>query len=304
MDEWRRARATRRRPYARWGRGCAAFALATLASMRARAGDPFEIQVYDGTADAPGVFGLELHLNDWATGNRTSAPPEAALHGQFHATLEPSFGILPFWEVGAYLQSAVRTDDGAADWAGAKLRSKFVTPPGWNAHFRLGLNLELSYLPPAYDHDRWGSEIRPIIAWQDADWLFVINPIVDQALAGSDASLGPSLQPCAKVAWTLRGGGGGDGSGAGGAVAVGIEYYGTLGQVGGLLPLDKEEHQIFEVIDLLSVRNFELNFGVGEGLTPSSAGIVAKAIVGYEFERLDPGLPRRAPREKMLGEVP
>src|SRR5579862_7478595 len=105
----------------------AAFAAAAMAPSAADAGDPFEIQVYDGTADPPGVPGLELHLNDWATGNRTANPPEAALHGQFHATLEPSLGIFPFWEVGAYLQFAVRADDGVADWAGAKIRSKFVT---------------------------------------------------------------------------------------------------------------------------------------------------------------------------------
>src|SRR5579862_9295369 len=30
-----------------------------VAPRPARAGDPFEIQVYDGTANTPGVFGLE-----------------------------------------------------------------------------------------------------------------------------------------------------------------------------------------------------------------------------------------------------
>jgi hypothetical protein len=180
----------------------AALAALSLAASGARAGDPFEIQVYDGTANAPGVPGLELHLNDWATGNREATPPEAPLHGQFHATLEPSLGITPFWELGAYLQGAVRTDDGMVDWAGVKLRSKFVTPPSWSPHWRLGMNFELSYLPPTYDHDRWGSEIRPIVAWHDADWLFVFNPILDQAFAGSDASQGPSFQPA--VRWRVR----------------------------------------------------------------------------------------------------
>jgi hypothetical protein len=244
-----------------------------LVSSYARAGDPFEIQVYDGTADAVGSFGLEVHINDWATGNRTTTLPEAPLHRQFHATLEPSFGILPFWEVGAYLQSAARTNDGIVDWAGAKLRSKFVTPPGWNARWRLGLNLELSYLPPTYDHDRWGSELRPIVAWHNTDWLFVFNPILDQALAGSDASRGPSLQPAVKVARSL------------GPVALGVEYYATLGPLTAIAPWSEQEQQIFEVLDLLSVDHFELNLGVGEGLTQSSAGIVVKAIVGYEWER-------------------
>jgi len=243
-----------------------------LAGRIARAGDPFEIQVYDGTANAPGVPGLELHLNDWATGNRGATPPEAPLNGQFHATLEPSLGVTPFWELGAYLQGAVRTDDGVVDWAGAKLRSKFVTPPSWNAHWRLGMNFEVSYIPSTYDHDRWGSEIRPIVAWHDDAWLFVFNPILDQSLAGSDASQGPSFQPAVKVARTV------------GPVALGFEYYATLGPLTAILPWRDEEQQVFEVIDLLSVEKLEVNFGIGEGLTAASAGLVVKAIVGYSFE--------------------
>jgi hypothetical protein len=251
--------------------GTALGAAAGLAARPASAGDPFEIQVYDGTSNPPGVPGIELHLNDWATGNQSATPPEAPLHGQFHATLEPSLGITPFWELGGYLQGAVRADDGVVDWAGVKLRSKFVTPPTWHPHWRLGLNLEVSYLPQVYDHDRWGSEVRPIVAWHDDDWLFVFNPILDQALAGSDASQGPSFQPALKVARTV------------GPIALGFEYYATLGPLTAVAPWKDEQQQVFEVVDLLSVPGFELNAGVGEGLTESSAGVVFKLILGYEF---------------------
>ena len=244
---------------------------ATFLATEARAGDPFEIQVYDGTANPPGVPGIELHLNHWATGNTTATPPEAPLHGQFHATLEPSLGILPWWELGAYLQSAVRTDAGVVDWAGVKLRSKFVTPPTWDPHWRLGVNFEVSYLPATYDHDQWGSEVRPIVTWHDDDWLFVLNPILDQPFAGSDASQGPSFQPALKAARTV------------GPVALGIEYYATLGPLTNVAPWSDEQQQIFECVDLLSVADFELNAGVGEGLTSSSEGVVFKMILGYEF---------------------
>jgi hypothetical protein len=251
---------------------CVLLAGILLVASPVLAGDPFEIQVYDGTANDPLVPGLEIHLNDWATGNRESASPEAPLHGQFHATLEPSLGVTPFWELGAYVQGAVRTQDGVVDWAGAKLRSKFVTPPSWDAHWRLGLNVELSYLPAVYDHDRFGSELRPIAAWHDKDWLFALNPIFDQALVGSDASRGPSLQPAAKAARAM------------GPVALGLEYYATLGPLSAILPWRSQQQQLFEVIDVLSLDHVELNLGVGEGLTESSAGLVFKGIVGWEFD--------------------
>lgn len=243
-----------------------------LVASPAFAGDPFEIQVYDGTANAPGVPGLELHVNDWATGNRDATPPEAPLHGQFHTTLEPSLGLTSFWELGAYLQGAVRTDAGVVEWAGVKLRSKFVTPPTFDAHWRLGVNLEVSYLPATYDHDRWGSEVRPIVAWYDPDWLFAFNPIVDQPLAGSDVSEGPSFQPALKAARTV------------GPVALGIEYYATLGPFSGFLPWSQQQQQIFECVDVLSLDRIELNACVGEGLTQESEGVVLKTILGYSFE--------------------
>ncbi len=243
-----------------------------LVASPAFAGDPFEIQVYDGTANAPGVPGLELHVSDWATGNRDATPPEAPLHGQFHTTLEPSLGLTSFWELGAYLQGAVRTDAGVVEWAGVKLRSKFVTPPTFDAHWRLGVNLEVSYLPATYDHDRWGSEVRPIVAWFDPDWLFAFNPIVDQPLAGSDVSEGPSFQPALKAARTV------------GPVALGIEYYATLGPFSGFLPWSQQQQQVFECVDVLSLDRIELNACVGEGLTQESEGVVLKTILGYSFE--------------------
>ncbi len=264
---------TPHRPGFRFAAALVAAGIASCAApTNSRAGDPFEIQVYDGTANPPGIFGLEVHLNDWATGNRTSDPPELPLHGQFHTTFEPSFGVTPFWELGAYLQFAVRTDDGVVDWAGVKLRSKFVTPEGWDPHWRLGVNLEVAYLPPVFDSSGWGCDMLPIAVWNVRAWLFVVNPILDWALASPGAAQGPSFQPCAKVARTV------------GPVALGIEYYATFGPGLAFVPWSQESQQVFEVIDFLSVDRLELNFGVGEGLTQASQGVVFKAIVGYEFE--------------------
>jgi hypothetical protein len=251
---------------------CLLVSLLALARPRpARAGDPFEIQVYDGTANAPGVPGLELHLNDWASGRRAAVPPELPLHGQAHATLEPSLGVVPGWEVGAYLQGALE-DDGTVRWAGAKLRSKFVTTEGFSRTLRLGLNLEVSALPEAFDRDRWGVEIRPIVAWASGPWLVAFNPILDQSLAGPGRSDGPSFEPALKATRAI------------GPVALGLEYYATIGPVAGPPPLREQDHTIFEVVDVLSLQHIELNAGVGEGLTPASAGVVLKAIVGYTFD--------------------
>src|SRR3954471_5645277 len=158
-----------------------AAAVAGLLLMCARpagAVDPFEIQVYDGTADGPGVPGLELHVNGVPSGQTTAVPPELPAQHQAHFTLEPSLGLTPFWEIGGYIQTALVPDRGF-DLAGFKLRSKLVTPPGWRPRLRLGVNVEASWVRAAYEPERWGGEIRPIAAWEDARWLLAVNPILE-----------------------------------------------------------------------------------------------------------------------------
>jgi hypothetical protein len=272
---------------------------ALFASSSALATDPFEIQVYDGTADAPGVAGLELHVNRVMDGVKTFDGPQIAPDHQSHFTLEPSLGLLPFWEIGGYFETALLAD-GTFAYAGVKLRSKFVTPPDFDPHVRLGLNLEVSLLPATFDRDRWGNELRPIAAWEDEHWMFVINPIVDTPLAGAGFHDGPTFQPAAMAVRKIAG-----------KVSVGVEYYANLGPFSGFLPWRKEEQYIYEVANLLSVKRLELNVGIGEGLTAASNDLVVKAIVGFTFEDLgakkgSAGLadPRSAPLTRYQARLP
>jgi len=149
----------------------------------ARAFDPFEIQVYDGSIDERHQAGLEVHLN---------RPRD----GPLHVTLEPSYGLTPFWELGGYFQTA----DGK--YEGVKLRTKLAVPLG---SFRAGVNFELSRIPA----EGWGGEIRPILAFEDDRFLLAMNPIV---------SFPAAFEPAAMAKLKL------------GAVGLGLEYYATLSQ--------------------------------------------------------------------------
>jgi len=72
------------------------------------------------------------------------------------------------------------------------------------------------------------------------------------------------------------------------AVSVGVEYYANLGPFSGLLPWREQEQYVYEVFNLLAVKHFELNVGVGEGLTDGSNRLVLKTILGYVWEREAP----------------
>jgi hypothetical protein len=260
----------RRRRVARWALLGPAVAILARSSV-AGAVDPFEIQVYDATVLAPRTAGVELHSNVVVSGRRASVPPELPAHHQSHFTLEAAMGLPPWWEIGAYLQTAL-LPDGSFEYAGNKLRTKFVVPARPDSAFRWGVNLELSRLPEHYDRDGWGAEIRPIATWSSAGGaVYVsINPIVDFGLAGMGRGQPPSFEPAATVCYVIDG-----------LMSFGLEYYADVGPVGRWAPAGEQEHYLFQVINVLRWKRIEINAGVGEGLTEGSNDFVAKTILGF-----------------------
>jgi len=65
-------------------------------------------------------------------------------------------------------------------------------------------------------------------------------------------------------------------------VFVGLEYYADFGKIGNFLSLPDQQHTLFAVTDF-KLGVFDVNFGVGYGLTPASDRWVIKSIVGYAF---------------------
>src|SRR5207253_403283 len=78
-------------------------AAALLAPRALWAIDAFEIQVYDDRMNKPGQLSAELHANVTAQGRRDPAfPGEIPPHRMARLTLEPAYGMTPYWELGAY----------------------------------------------------------------------------------------------------------------------------------------------------------------------------------------------------------
>jgi hypothetical protein len=145
-----------------------------------------------------------------------------------------------------------------------------VTPPGWSARVRLGVNVEVSALPARFEAGRWGLEVRPIAAWSGARLRLAVNPIVGVSFTGG----APTFEPAAQVLYEFPG-----------AASFGLESYAGLGPLPGLSPARDQQHYLYEVANLLAVRGLELNVGVGQGLTSASNALVFKMIVGYTFDR-------------------
>jgi len=227
-----------------------------------------EIQVYNAEIAAVGQWTYQQHLNYAAVGQTVpevpgGLPSNHALQG----TPEFAYGITKWWEAGFYLPFAINSD-GQFLSDGAKVRSLFVLPDAAKRTFFYGINLELSYELPRFSTTPWVLEIRPIIGVRNAEWEFIVNPIVDVSFGSRGQA---DFAPAVRVARNL-----GEGR------FIGLEYYSDFGKIGDFLPLQKQSQQLFAVTDF-KVEKIDVELGAGYGFTMGSDRFVLKAIIGYAF---------------------
>jgi hypothetical protein len=227
-----------------------------------------EIQVYNAEIAAVGQWTYQQHLNYAPVGQtQPEVPGGFASNRSLQGTPEFAYGIADWWEAGFYLPFAV-TGAGQLLSDGAKLRSLFVVPDAAKRSFFYGVNFELGYEMPRFASSPWGLEIRPIVGVRNAQWEFIVNPIVDLSFGpGGEADFAPAL----RLARNL-----------GNDWYVGLEYYGDFGKIGDFLPLQQQSQQLFAVTDF-KAGVVDVELGVGYGFTPGSDRVVAKAIIGYAF---------------------
>jgi hypothetical protein len=193
-----------------------------------------EIQVYNAQIAAVGQWTYQQHLN-YAIGQTVPEVPGGfSSNHALQGTPEFAYGITEWWEAGFYLPFAVNSDSQVLS-DGAKIRSLFVVPDAAKRSFFYGVNFELSYELPRFSATPWILEIRPIIGIRNAEWEFIVNPIVDVSFgSGGEADFAPAV----RLARNL-----------GEDRFIGFEYYSDFGKIGDFLPLQKQSQQLFAVTD-------------------------------------------------------
>ena len=247
---------------------CFLFAVVLLAASTVSARAVDEIQVYNAEIAKVGQWTFQLHSNYAFIGRKEpdfpgGLVPNHALQG----TGEWAWGITDWWEMGFYTPYAV--DQELTPYSNAaKIRQLFVIPNAAEREFFYGVNFEFSYAMPQFSETRWNMEIRPIVGWRKGDYEFIINPIVD---LGFGQNGGAEFVPAARFARKL-----------GENLAVGVEYYTDLGPLQSWLPFNEQQHNIYAVVDF-KIGRFDVNAGVGYGLTPGSDRLMYKMIIGTDL---------------------
>ncbi len=250
-----------------------------LAGAAARGQDNYEVQVYGSDTVPARATMIELHSNFTVEGRKQTVDGVLPTDHALHETLEITHGFTPWFETGFYVFTAARSGYGW-QWVGDHIRPRFAVPEKWKWPVGVSLSTEIGYQRRDFASDTWTVELRPIVDKKLGRWYLAFNPTVDKSLHGENAGLGWEFSPNAKCSFDVVK-----------AVSFGLEYYGSLGPIGNFDPVSQQEQQILPAVDLNLSPQWEVNFGVGVGVTRGTDHLLVKLILGRRFEHF-PGLGR------------
>jgi hypothetical protein len=232
--------------------------------------DFYEIQIYDTHTTAPRHLQLELHSNTVNTA--TGARAKAALNPyQIHETLEATYGVLRWLEVGQYLATA-KFKNGDYEYAGSRTKVHLGVPQTFDWPVRFGGNVELGYMRFAAEENPFTLELRPIAETSFGKFTLVANVAFEDPFSGPGAHQGFQFAPSGVIEYDLCR-----------WVSPALEYYGDMGALKALPSVQSQQHFIVPTVNLHIIENLELNLGIGVGLTRTSNGTFLKSIVGWTF---------------------
>jgi hypothetical protein len=232
--------------------------------------DFYEIQIYDTDTAPVGHLTLELHSN--STPTATGAPAKSQMDVyQVHETVEATFGVLHWLEIGQYFCTAKFPADGY-QYSGSRSKIHFGIPQTFDWPVQFGGNIELDYMRRQAEENPMTLELRPIVGANYKDFRLVANLAFEKPFRGPQTHAGFQFDPSGEVVYKLNR-----------WVSPAVEYYGDMGPIQPLPSLQKQQHFIVPALNFYFLPQLELNLGLGVGLTNSSDGVFIKSIVGWTF---------------------
>jgi hypothetical protein len=234
------------------------------------AGASEEIQVYMDDLSKAGRFGLDVHNNFVMSGSGTpeysgAQPPNHI----YRLTPEFYYGISDNFELGLYLLTT--TSPGALpNYDGEKVRLKYIAPHDETQGFFWGANLEIGKTSLRVSQAPWNAQLKGIYGYRSGRWTYAGNANFDWSLSGQVSSP-VAFEIDSKIAYQTHSG-----------YHVGVESYNELGPVRHVGQFNQRGQTLYAVVDT-TLGKFDLNAGIGRGLTTTSDRWLLKFIVGTHF---------------------
>lgn len=160
-------------------------------------------------------------------------------------------------------------------WNGVTIRNLFITPEADKRDVFYGVSVQFAYTPQnaafpalANTNTQFSAGLTPIIGFHHDGYELILSPTLAFGLgSGAMTALAPAARLTRKITDTFD---------------VGIEYASTLGQIGSIAPSSQQAHVVYGITDF-KLGAFDVNLGVGYGLTTSSNGLAMKLGVSHGF---------------------
>jgi hypothetical protein len=240
-------------------------------SLKLKAQDNYEIQVYGSETVEKGKTMVELHSNYTVDGSKTVTNGEFPTSHVEHETIEITHGWTSWFETGFYIFNSLG-DGGRTAYVGSHIRPRVAAPSDWNWPVGVSISTEFGFQKSAFSANTSTLEIRPII---DKKWskLYVsVNPTLEKSFKGPDENRGFTFSPNVKGSYDVTK-----------VVALGLEYYGSTGPFFHYDAFRKQDQQLFAATDLNFDPKWEFNGGIGVGFTQAADRGIIKIIVGRRF---------------------
>jgi hypothetical protein len=232
--------------------------------------DFYEIQIYDTDTAPVDHLTLELHSNTSTTATGQLAKSQMDVH-QVHETLEGTYGVIRWLEVGQYFCTA-KLSNGDYEYSGSRTKVHFGIPQTFEWPVQFGGNVEFDYMRHAAEDNPMTLELRPIVGASFKGFRLVGNFAVDDPFSGRQAHRGFQFEPSGMLVYKLND-----------WLSPAVEYYGDMGAIQPLPKVQEQQHFIVPTLNFDFLPQLELNLGVGIGVTRASNGIFLKSIVGWTF---------------------
>jgi len=247
------------------------FICTLLFSGVVKAQDNYEIQVYGSETVARDSTMIELHSNYTANGFTTKVDGQLPDNHEVHETIEITHGWAPWFETGFYIFNSIGSD-GRTAYVGSHIRPRFSAPLSWDWPVGVSLSTEFGFQKRAFSSNTSTLEIRPIVDKKINKVYISVNPTFDKSFAGPDQNRGFIFSPNVKGSYDVTK-----------VVALGLEYYGSLGPAFHYDAFQNQMQQLFVATDLNYDPAWEFNGGVGYGFTNATEKLIFKIIIGRRF---------------------
>lgn len=233
---------------------------------------PEEIQVYQDELSAPGEFGLDIHANYVAQGDRglDYSGQQSGVH-RWRMTPELSLGLGHGFEAGFYFPLATVAPGQPFYTNGVKARLKWLAPHQDQGLY-WGANLELGRVAHRLDINPWNGELKLIGGWRRGPWQIGVNGNFGFVVSGPQHD--PiETQLATKVSYQLKPG-----------LTLGVENYNGAGALRDPGHFAAQDQASFLTIDT-RLGKWDVNAGIGHGYGSNPDHLILKFIIGVPFGR-------------------